>query len=173
MSRSLWSISTCSVLASAGWSGLPSCLPATISLFLIAAGFWTHYFFQNLCLCFICLACGYFVRLCSAPLNLVFLWHIMEVVYPGDSRHQDTGALTSWRWLALGSENDKSKSFIFFSLQDNIIGLLRSRSGQDLCSVQAGRSILRRREGSGAVILRLFLCNTQEQFWYFWNIVTW
>lgn len=56
--------------------------------------------------------------------------------------HQDTGALTSWRWLALGSENDKSKSFIFFSLQDNIIGLLGSRPGQDLCSVQAGRSIL-------------------------------
>lgn len=39
--------------------GSPSCLPATISLFLIAAGFLTHYFFQNLCLCFFCLACGY------------------------------------------------------------------------------------------------------------------
>lgn len=41
MSRSLLSISTCSVLASAGWSGLSSCLPATVPLILIAAGFLT------------------------------------------------------------------------------------------------------------------------------------
>lgn len=65
-------------------SGLPSCLPTTTPLFLIGARLLTHHFLQDLCLCFVLLAHGFLLDSAVVLWTFVILWHILEVVHPGD-----------------------------------------------------------------------------------------